>query len=298
MTGVLVTGMAAADFVFQLDRLPRAGAKYRAKDVEIVGGGTAANAAAAIARLGGAAILVTRVGDDGVGRTILADLRAEGVDCDAAMVAPGGRSPLSSIYVDAAGERQVVNFRGDGLAEHPGDLASIAGRIGAVLVDTRWPEAARAGLEFARSLGIPGVVDAEAPVPEGLLDGASHVAFALAGLRDFTGVDKKSAALRAAAGRLDSWICVTDGAAGVNVVQGGEVTNVPAFAVDAVDTLGAGDVWHGAFALRLAEGADEMTAARFANAAAALKCTGFGGRRAAPGRSETENLLKEMGCPT
>ena len=61
----------------------------------------------------------------------------------------------------------------------------------------------------------------------------------------------------------------------------------------AVDTLGAGDVWHGAFALRLAEGADELTAIRFASAAAALKCTRPGGRMGAPSRAEVAAFLKE-----
>jgi sulfofructose kinase len=69
------------------------------------------------------------------------------------------------------------------------------------------------------------------------------------------------------------------------------VNNIPAYPVTAVDTLGAGDVWHGAFALRLGEGADECDAMVFANAAAALKCTRFGGRSGAPGREETESLI-------
>ena len=66
---------------------------------------------------------------------------------------------------------------------------------------------------------------------------------------------------------------------------------MPAPAVTAVDTLGAGDVWHGAFTLALAEGMAVAAAARFANAAAAIKCTRFGGRGGAPRRDEVEALL-------
>ena len=67
----------------------------------------------------------------------------------------------------------------------------------------------------------------------------------------------------------------------------------PAFPVHTVDTLGAGDVFHGAFALGITEGQDLRTALRFASAAAALKCTRFGGAFAAPQRAEVEALLGE-----
>jgi sulfofructose kinase len=89
---------------------------------------------------------------------------------------------------------------------------------------------------------------------------------------------------------LSAWACVTDGEHGVFVAGGG---HVPALPVQAVDTLGAGDVWHGAFALRLAEGAEETEAIRFANAAAALKCARPWGREGCPTRAETEAFLKE-----
>ena len=61
-----------------------------------------------------------------------------------------------------------------------------------------------------------------------------------------------------------------------------------------VDTLAAGDVWHGAFALSLGEGESEVNAVRFANAVAALKCTGFGGRSAIPNRLETNTFLQKQ----
>ena len=69
---------------------------------------------------------------------------------------------------------------------------------------------------------------------------------------------------------------------------------MPGYRVEAVDTLGAGDVWHGAFALKLAEGATETDAIRFASAVAAIKCTRRGGRAGTPTRAETEHFMKEM----
>ena len=292
MAEVLIAGMAVADFVFRVRALPVHAEKYRAESLETVVGGPAANAAIAIARLGGRAHLVTRLGEDAIADTVQADLEAEGVSCQ---IRHRGRSPVSAAMIGAAGERQVVNFPGEALVEEAGVLDDTA--PAAVLVDSHWPDAALAGLELARSRGVPGVMDAEAPATEAVLEAASHVAFSRAGLAAFVGIDDKEAALSAAAHALEAWVCVTDGAAGVSHVCEGRVMTVPAFPVRAVDTLGAGDVWHGAFALRLAEGADETAAIRFANAAAALKCAGFGGGRACPDRSAVEQLLDDGAHP-
>ncbi|MEM8742847.1 MAG: PfkB family carbohydrate kinase, partial [Pseudomonadota bacterium] len=227
-----------------------------------------------------------RLGRDMIGQAIAEELAAEGIDT-AQIRWSAGRSPVSSVAVDRAGERQLVNFRGADLAEAPGDFSALPLSIGAVLTDTRWPAGARAALSFARTRGIPGVIDAEPPFDPSLFAHASHVAFSRPGLAVFAGTSDLAEGLRTAQG-LPGWICVTDGADGVWLGAG---RRVPAPQVEVRDTLGAGDVWHGAFALALAEGQDEERAVRFANAAAALKCTGFGGRRAAPGRAETDALL-------
>ena len=287
-TEVLIAGMAVADFVFRVPAIPTEAEKYRADSMEIVVGGPAANAAIAIARLRGRATLSTRLGEDEVTGAIRNVLESEGVAC---RIQCAGRSPLSAVTVDTAGERQIVNFRGEALAEEPEPLDGLT--PAAVLVDTGWTRAALAALALARARGIPGVVDAEAPATEAVLHAASHVAFPRGSLTSFAGIGDKEEALLTASRRLDGWVCVTDGAAGVSYVDEGRVETIPAFPIRAVDTLGAGDIWHGAFTLRLAEGAGEFDAVRFANAAAALKCTGFGGGRASPGRAAVEQLLTE-----
>lgn len=135
MTAVLVVGMAVVDYVFFVDDFPRAAEKYRAQDAMIVGGGGGANAAVAIARLGGLARLSARLGNDASARMILADLEAEGVDvalCDLS----GTRSSCSSILIDTAGERQIVNFRGAGLTNDTRHIEN-AQPVAAVLADTR-----------------------------------------------------------------------------------------------------------------------------------------------------------------
>jgi len=295
---ILVCGVAVIDFVFDLDELPRAAEKYRARNAAIVGGGCAANAAVAVARLGGHAMLASRLGEDEIGAMIASGVEREGVDTSLVRRFPGRRSSFSSVVVTPGGERQIVNYRDMELSFDADWLEERAPeRLDAVLADTRWAKGAAAAMRIAKERGVPGILDAEAPVREAdeALRLASHAAFSAQALQDFTGDAAIREGVARAAAQLDAWICVTDGPNGVYIASGGETLHVPAFAVDAVDTLGAGDVWHGAFALRLAEGASEIEAIRFANAVAAIKCTRFGGRDGAPGRDETEAFLAAGG---
>lgn len=288
MAQVLVCGSAVIDMVFQVQTFPMAAEKYRAEAAQIIGGGCAGNAAVAIARLGGSAFLAARCGTDLIGDLTLDGLAREGVNLDL-FARTDGQSAFSSILVDASGERQIVAFRGEGLAE---TLTADLGRPAAVLVDTRWPQAAETALNHARNQGIPGILDGEAPVPGALVALASHSVFSAQGLRDFTGLDDLAEALESVAspGR---WTAVTDGAAGTLFIdQSGLLSLIPPPQIAPVDTLGAGDIWHGAFALRLAEGAAEPEAVRFANAAAALKCTRPGGREGTPTRAETLEFMQ------
>lgn len=286
MGRVLLLGVATVDFVFRLPEMPTRPEKYRAQDATIVGGGCAANAAVAIARLGGEAVLAGRLGDDAIGDMIVADLEAEGVDCRYLQRTSGARSAYSSIYVDAAAERQIVNFRGSDLPVDTGWIGSIDTSFDAVLTDTRWAEGARAAMTLARARGTPGVIDAEAPVDEPAMQAASHVAFSDQGLIDWLGTPDVAEAAR----RTGQWCCMTAGPAPVRISTGDEIA---AFPITPVDTLGAGDVWHGAFALALAEGSCETDAVRFANAVAALKCLTPGGRSGTPTRAAANAFLRE-----
>ncbi|WP_316014072.1 PfkB family carbohydrate kinase [Roseobacter sp. HKCCA0434] len=291
MSDILVVGSAVIDFIFEVDTLPSQPEKYRARGARVVGGGCAANAAVAITRLGGTAHLAGRLGEDPAGQLIVAGLQREGVSTRLTSKTQGASSAYSSVYVDRAGERQIMSFRGDGLPPEPDwELPG----LDAVLADTRWEEGAVKAMQAACDMEIPGVLDGEAPIVEDAARLASHVAFSAQGLADFCEGATPEAQLAVAAERLGGWVCVTDGANGVHWRDGARHGHVPAFAVRVVDTLGAGDVWHGAFTLALAEGADEIAAIRFANAAAALKVTRPGGRDGAPDREDTDRFLEEM----
>jgi len=293
---LLCLGVAVEDYVFALPQMPAKPHKYRATDFTTIGGGIAANAAVAISRLGGEAFLATRLGADALGASIVADLEAEGVDCRLARRFEGCRSSLSMVLVDATGERMIVNYRDPGLPEEadwlpePSELG-----LAGVLADTRWTGGAALMLERARRAGLPAILDVEPPVAPATeaMAAATHLAFSRDGLAEWSGTDEIDAGLAAASEKTDAFLCVTDGANGTFFRRGSRTGHVPAFNVEVVDTLAAGDVWHGAFALALAEGRSEEEAISFASAAAALKCTRFGGRAAIPDRPQVETFLME-----
>jgi sulfofructose kinase len=296
MATILVAGVAVIDFVFKVDEMPRRAEKYRALGAEIIGGGGAANAAVTIARLGGRAMLATRLGDDAIADMIEKELRAEGVDLALVKRFADKRSSFSSVFVDKAGERQIVNYRDMGMSFDADWLSPLLpDRFDGALADTRWPQGGPAILKAATAKGLPAVVDAEAPIHEAMetITAGSHVAFSMQGLRDFAGHGDARRGLAEAAKATGAWVCVTDGAAPVTFFAEGAFGEVPSFPVDAIDTLAAGDVWHGAFALFLAEGMAETDAIRLANAVGAMKCLRFGGRAGVPTRAEAEAFVRE-----
>jgi sulfofructose kinase len=280
MNRLLVVGVAVIDDVHRLPALPEGGAKHRSQGYARIGGGCAANAAVGAARLGGEVTLMTRMGNDAAGDDLAAMLIEAGIR---PAFARGGRTSVSAVMIEPAGERMIVNFGG---ADLPGDPPEMPD-FDTVLTDCRWPEAAEAALVAARARGVPSVIDGEKFVPERLAAMASHVVFSAPGLRDFAGADDLSAALAATAARLPGRVGYTDGPDGVRWAGG---QHVPAPRVHAVDTLGAGDLWHGAFALGLARGEGLDAASEFANRAAALKCARAGGWEVYPRAEELEEL--------
>ncbi len=296
MSSVLCVGIATLDRIFAVDRHPTTPGKYRARNRALAGGGVAANAAVAVARLGGEARFAGVVGDDAAGMEITASLAAEGVDVSGLRVLPGRLSPESVVLVDSSGERLIVNHASDDLFE----AASVPtpteiGRPDVVLTDMRWRNGAIASLSAARHLGVPGVLDCDHDPSDapGILEEASHVIFGHSTLAAWTGATDPAEALEIASGRLEAWVAVTVGSRGTWWLDSGRLEHAPAVEVEAVDTLAAGDVFHGAFALGLAEAMSVGAAIEFGSAAAALKCTRFGGRDGIPTRDELERFRSE-----
>ncbi len=295
MVSVVCLGIAIMDQVFAVENLPNGSGKNFALDFMEIGGGPAATAAVAVARLGAEAILWARVGTDTIGNQIIAELSGDGVDVTGVRQIEGSRSTLASVCVDRVGERGIVSFTDPKLDNDPSWLPlDRVKSAGCVLADCRWPRGAEALLRKARELDVPSLLDGDLTPDKaviGLVPLASHVAFSQGGLEQFSATDDAVQGLCIAAQATDGWVCVTLGEKGAIWLEDGEPVHVPGFAVEAVDTVGAGDTFHGALALALAEKQSIADAVRFAGASAALKCTRFGGRAGIPTRSEVDAFL-------
>ena len=282
---VICLGLSAQDQVWRVERL-FAGQSEKIKSTEYttLGGGMAANAAVTGARLGGAVSFWGRGGDDAAGREMRAALAAEGIDVANFKLFADGRSSVSGIIVDASGERQIVNFRGSFPEAADWLPLDDVAKASAVLADPRWVDGAVAMFAEARARGIPTVLDgdvADAKVFERLLPLTDHAIFSEPALAAFAG-SADDASLAALARFNCRVTAVTRGGDGVSWFENGRLQRRAAYPVSVVDTTGAGDVFHGAYALAIGASLSVPDAMAFASAAAALKCTRSGGRDGIP----------------
>jgi sulfofructose kinase len=282
---VICLGLSALDQVWRVEGLFAGGSeKIRSLEYTTVGGGMAANAAVTAARLGGATAFWGRGGDDAAGHEMRGALSGEGIDVAHFRLFPGGRSSVSGIIVARSGERQIANFRGQFPTEAGWlPLDELSG-VSVVLADPRWPEGAVALFGKARELGIPTILDgdmAEASVFEALLPLTDHAVFSEPALAGFVGSANDEALATVA--RFNCRVAaVTRGEAGVSWYEAGSLRHLAAYPVDVVDTTGAGDVFHGAYAFAIGGDLAVHDAMSFASAAAALKCMRPGGRVGIP----------------
>ena len=294
---VACVGLAVLDFVFGIGTRPDRGRKAFADSMTVIGGGPAATAAAAVTRLNGNGYFIGQLGDDAVGDLIIEDFAEWGVDTRRVRRIGSASSPVSTITVEADGERTIINFTDPRLLDS-GDRVGEEDLSGAdaVLGDLLWPTGALSAMEAARGLGIPAVLDFDhvRPGPIGAaLTAPTHIVFSAPALADLSGERDPASSLRSVSARTDAWLAVTLGDAGVIWLdESGGVRRFPAFDVDVADTLGAGDVFHGAFTLALAEDRPIDEVVRRASAAAALKCTRFGGRAGIPTADELDTFLR------
>ena len=287
---ILCVGALTWDTIFRLDALPERGGKYLPLETVEVAEGMAAAQAASIVRLGGDAALWASVGDDATGARLVQQIGKAGVDMSRVRTVPGARSGFSTILMGRTGETIIVPQYDAALREPPAGPPDLDG-IAAVMCDVRWPGAAELALKAAAERGIPGILDADvAPreVLQRLAPLASHVVASETAAAILYGVSDLVAALDSVGG---SFVAITSGAKGCYWSDRGDIRHTPAVEVQAIDTLAAGDVFHAAFAVGLVEGWPTDRIIRIASAAAALKCTRFGGRLGAPTRAEVEAML-------
>jgi sulfofructose kinase len=253
----------------------------------VQGGGPAATAATAIARLGGSVERWCPVGDDYHGAMVRHELERDGVDVSQVVAVPGYRTPSSFIEVDSeTGERTIY---GSGFAEKPDGVDSLfdpsrARRAKALLVTRLVPETAIRAAAEVHAAG--GVVVADLFRVDGPVSEMVHSVDALIlpemAIETLAGSDDVRRALAVLADLGSTMPAITVGPRGSHYLADGVHYHCPAFPVTTIDTTGCGDSFHGAFAYAMARGDDQHEAIRFAAAVAALKATKLGGRSGLP----------------
>jgi sulfofructose kinase len=294
---ILCIGMPVRDLTFRIQELPGRGLKVNASHFDEIAGGNALNAAIGIVRLGGRASICGPMGDsrETSAKYIFEKLAREGIDTKHVVHMPGLVTPISNIMIDPSGERTIVTFRDPELWKvHLPDTDTLLRDCDAILTENRCAEFCTDLCAEARKRGIPVIVDVDRAMSmrEGLLTASSHLIFSSEALQATAGVSDDAAALQRMAKLTPSFLAGTRGPRGtIWLDERQELKETPAFPVHTVDTLGAGDIFHGAFTLAITENQDVPDALCFASAAAALKCTRFGGAFACPQRPEVEALL-------
>ncbi|MCB1412080.1 MAG: sugar kinase [Xanthobacteraceae bacterium] len=299
---ILCVGMPVRDLAFRVDGVPERGAKIPADTFTEIAGGNALNAAIGISRLGGRASLTGPMGDthETSSRYIFDRMAEEGIGTTHLVHMPDLVTPISAIMIDASGERTIVTFRDPALwkVRLPDPDVLLRG-CRAILTESRCAAFVTELCAAARKRNVPVVVDVDGVMSmrAGLLTVASHLVFSSEALQQTVGIANDADALKAMARLSDAFLAGTRGPRGTLWLDdNGEFQETPAFPVHAVDTLGAGDIFHGAFTVALTEGRPLRQALRFASAAAALKCTRFGGAFACPRRDEVDAFLNGTGA--
>ncbi len=294
---VIGVGLSAVDYLGIVDEYPPpADRKIRMSQFTIQGGGPVATALVALSRLGAKTAFVGKMGDDESGNLMKSQLTEENVDVSHVVIEPGASSHPAFIVVDQAtgsrtifwSEAQISPLRA---SEIDRDFI-IAARI--LHLDGIQTEAGLTAARWAKEAGITVVLDGDT-----IMDGIDE----LVELTDvlitshnfasqFTGIDDPERAMDKMRSLGPEIVGITLGDDGCILSWENNIHREPAFAVNTVDTTGAGDVFHGAFIYGLLQGWPMDKIARFANAVAAMKCRKLGGRAGIPTLDEAMAFLK------
>ncbi len=294
VTGV---GYTAIDYLGVIPRFPEENLKLELETLEIQGGGPAATATVTAARLGLSTAFIGKVGGDDRGALMLMKLNGEGVDVSSAVLEPDALSQFAFIMVDSeTGKRTILWTRGtlSPLRPEELDLEKVTSCRG-LLVDTLEPGAAAAAAKQAADAGAKVLIDA-GTLRDGVRDILPHCHYIVAS-ETFSGQISDGRGPEAALEEMMKYgpaaAVVTLGERGCVALSDEGYCRVKGFEVDAVDTTGAGDVFHGAFLYAALREWDVRRCCVFANAVAAMKCRRLGGRTGIPTLNAALEFLGE-----
>jgi sulfofructose kinase len=294
---VVGLGYTALDYLGIVPRFPEENRKLELVRFKVGGGGPTATALVTVRRLGLSACFLGKVGDDALGSQMLAELEVEGVDVSPVIIERGATSQFAFIMVDeGTAARTILWTRGSVSRIRPEEVDRglvTSGRI--LLVDTLEPEAAAVAAEEARARGVPVVIDA-GTVRDGVLDILPFCDYIVASeifAEQISGGKDLETSLKEIYSFGPKAAVVTLGERGCAAFDGNATVEVDGFDVEAVDTTGAGDVFHGAFLYSVIQCWDIYRACLFSNAVAALKCRCLGGREGIPTLAEAIAFIAE-----
>ncbi len=306
MKQIAIIGSVVIDLAVQTPRLPTVGETLLADNFKIGPGGKGANAAVAVQRAGGAAVLVGCIGDDDFGRMEMAALQEEGVDVNAVAVHPEASTGVGIAMIDANGENTILGVLGANDYLTSDDvtraLALHRNTLDGILVNFEVPEpAVAAAVQLGADYGVPVIVDAGPARPYTpetwrnctILTPNEQETETLVGYPVSDDATAERAA-RELLGMGPSAVVLHRGAHGALLVTPDNTIHIPSFSVDVVDTTGAGDAFSGTLSVAVAEGLPLVDAIRRANAAGALAVTRLGTLPVMPTRQEVDAFLERQ----
>lgn len=289
-------GFCGLDYLCILNHIP-VDEKVEIMHHLVQGGGPAATAIVTAARLGAETAFIGAVGDDDRGTAIINGLKLENVDTGHIQVKYGKESPAAFCWIEkASGKRSIAWTRGTSLPMDPNRVdQDFIASLKLLHLDGHNMEAAIKAARIAKKCGVIISLDAGTLLPDiEILVGLADICIASESFAyKYTSEnDKKKAAEKIfQTGCLVA--AVTNGKEGVFAVTPDGNIEINAFRVPVVDTTGAGDVFHGAFAYAFIQGWEMDRVLKFASATAAIKCMKFGGRTGIPSVDEVFNFLKK-----
>lgn len=288
---VLCIGHASYDLIFSVDRHPDADEKIVADNLISCGGGPAANAAVCVTKLGLTSAFAGYLGHDLYGDKHFQELNDYGVDTQL-IIRGNSPTPLSTVLVKPDGKRCLINYKGDTRALSA-DALNIDIPAKVVLFDGHEPFISLPLAKKAKQSGIPTVLDAGS-VHEGTLALMTHADYLVCSEKfavQYAGTERKALSQLAA---FAPNVVITLGERGLIWQRGNEQGALPAYPVTAIDTTGAGDAFHGAFAAALATEMEWQALLKYASAAGALCCMQMGARLGLPDKKEHDLLFNQI----
>jgi sulfofructose kinase len=295
---VVGMGLNSVDFLCVVPTFPASNSKMKIDRFSKQGGGQVATAMVALRRWGLKTRYIGKVGGDDLGQFSLDSIGRELVDTSGVAVEPNASTQFAFILVErSSGDRTILWNRDDRLMYREGELRKkdiCSGKI--LLLDGHDIRAAIQCARWAREAGISTVIDIDVvePATPELIREVDFVITSSRFPTAFTGIPDREKALLELRKHTSGFLCATLGHEGAMALANDKITYIKGFEVNAVDTTGAGDVFHAGFIYGLIQNWEVTEILRFANAVAGLKCRDLGGRKGIPALEEAQTFLNHV----